>query len=611
MLHYFADIGSEAEQRDIRYVLALLMVRRRIFRLEETQVEETGVETMVLYCPRNETEYHVEVVNVSRPRADEIQSLLTQLLVGRWWQMKWELNLSELPRCHLLRCVLWLALPSIISGCMFSREASNPAPIAFTAPPTAAQIVETVNANSQRVQQLHASDVRLTVPGQLVSLRATLDFERERRFRLSGRTGRTGAELDLGSNDEMFWLWVRQMQPPTVFYGRHDQYFQSAAQEILPMPPHWIVEALGVVYLDPGGVHEGPYASPTPGRVQIRTHKPTPRGSLLHVLEIDQRHGFVLQQQIYGPNQELLASATAADFRYDPLQNVSLPHEVRVDLPPADMSFSLQVSAYVLNQSHADPLTLWSMPELPSHAYRDIANPADMQGISLTSPLAQGRAAPGFLSASAVTTSQVGTHSPGCLAPFVILCGYSVSSPPPERNRIMARIDRKYGPFRPRNRSRARVKIPSCATDMTYPFYIAVRNEEQDHVNSPACQSPGVDNWNWVGQRAVTKLHSSALKDNVLNGKPVPAPDHVARMQQRVDRVTSAYEQWKSGADSSFPELEFEALDSALSQLPELGPDEQTLARAERGTPAGVVSCRQNEPGKVPGTFLAANETVG
>ena len=84
MLHYFAELQDQADrpdQADVRYVLTLLMIRRRIFRLEETETDDEGHETMILFCPRNETEYRVDVTTVSRDRAKEIQGLMAQLLV--------------------------------------------------------------------------------------------------------------------------------------------------------------------------------------------------------------------------------------------------------------------------------------------------------------------------------------------------------------------------------------------------------------------------------------------------------------------------------------------------------------------------------------------------
>lgn len=273
-------------------------------------------------------------------------------------------------------CVMLLA-----TGCTLNRAALNAPPVAFQQQPTLLQVVEQVNGNSSRVQQLHSEDVRLSIEGLPISLTANLDYDRPSRFRLSGETFR-GRELDLGCNDQEYWFWGRDNKPPTVFHGRQDQFFQSAAQQFLPMPPYWLAEALGVVYLDPNHEHTGPFASETPGLLQIQSYIPTPGGNLLRKLEIDQRRGLVMQQRIYDSNNQLLAAAQAKDFHYDALQSVSLPHRIAVQLPPAGLSFDFEVDRYTINQGATDP-NLWTKPEIPNHRYRDLANPADMQGISL------------------------------------------------------------------------------------------------------------------------------------------------------------------------------------------------------------------------------------
>ena len=80
ILHYFEQLEGDTEKADMRYVLALLMIRRRIVRLEETEADEQDGDTLVLYCPRNEREYRVTTATPSESRVDEIQNELAELL---------------------------------------------------------------------------------------------------------------------------------------------------------------------------------------------------------------------------------------------------------------------------------------------------------------------------------------------------------------------------------------------------------------------------------------------------------------------------------------------------------------------------------------------------
>ncbi len=81
ILSYFSELEARADKADLRYVLALLMIRRRILRLEETECDANGEEKLVLYCSRNETEYKAQVrIPGTSERILEIQRELSQLL---------------------------------------------------------------------------------------------------------------------------------------------------------------------------------------------------------------------------------------------------------------------------------------------------------------------------------------------------------------------------------------------------------------------------------------------------------------------------------------------------------------------------------------------------
>ena len=80
MLQFFEQLEARADKQDMRYVLALLLVRRRVMRQEETEEDEQGREIMVLYCPRREATYRIPAVVPQESRVAEIQEELAELL---------------------------------------------------------------------------------------------------------------------------------------------------------------------------------------------------------------------------------------------------------------------------------------------------------------------------------------------------------------------------------------------------------------------------------------------------------------------------------------------------------------------------------------------------
>lgn len=258
---------------------------------------------------------------------------------------------------------------------------------------TREQIVAAVNQNSAKVRTITATGATITVPDTLglPLLSGNIAAERPGRFRLTAGTAVTGQEIDLGSNDEMFWLWVRRNQPPGVYFCRHAQFATSNIRQMMPVEPSWLLAALGIVDIDPGSVVEGPLPSPRGGgTVELRSTLPSASGTLQRVMVIDARRAWVLEQHIYDPTgRNLLASAVAESHRYYPLEQVSLPDVVSIRLPPANMALRISLGAVQINQLSADPAQLWSMPKFDGYQQFDLG------GAALGTPLpGQGPATP-------------------------------------------------------------------------------------------------------------------------------------------------------------------------------------------------------------------------
>ena len=83
MLHLFEELQSQPDRWDMRYVLALLLVRRRVLRSEDEELDAEGRQVMVLYCPRRETTYRATVVMPDAERIQAIQDELATLLFSR------------------------------------------------------------------------------------------------------------------------------------------------------------------------------------------------------------------------------------------------------------------------------------------------------------------------------------------------------------------------------------------------------------------------------------------------------------------------------------------------------------------------------------------------
>jgi hypothetical protein len=80
MLDYFERLGEDPSATDARYVLALLLVRRRVLRLESTEQTPGGETELVLHSHRSDVQYRVTETLPTPERAAAIQEQLAALL---------------------------------------------------------------------------------------------------------------------------------------------------------------------------------------------------------------------------------------------------------------------------------------------------------------------------------------------------------------------------------------------------------------------------------------------------------------------------------------------------------------------------------------------------
>ena len=321
------------------------------------------------------------------------------------------------------------------------RQYAQPLPRALPQAPSLQQVIDVVNDNSGRVQSLYCTRGTVSTPG-FPSLRLSLAFQRVKNFRLRAETGITGAEVDLGSNENEFWFWMRRAQPAVVYYCRHDRYATSAARQVIPVEPEWIVAALGVVTFDPAWQHQGPFPVGS-GRVEIRSTQPASMSPdpVTRITVVDESRGIVLEQHLYNQSGQRLATAVLSKHQRDNASGVTLPRHIEITWPPTQFELHLDLTDLQINRLDASPQQLFTRPEYPGYKDVDLADvnlppnllPAVNPSGGPTPPLQAPQGAPaamrGYGSPSASYASPSTGYSPpqtGYAAPPA-----SYTAPPP------------------------------------------------------------------------------------------------------------------------------------------------------------------------------------
>lgn len=283
-----------------------------------------------------------------------------------------------------------LLLCLCLSGCSLLQkigQRKDPAPSSPPPQPTLEQLLSSVNQSSQMIQNFTTTNASISIPGMMVPLHSRLTFERPKRLRIQGAVSSLGSqEFDFGSNDERFWLWMRR-NAGEMWHCRHDQYHMSPLRAAIPIDPDWLIEALGIVEFKPTDQHFGPTRLGD-GNWEIVSHCQTPSGQYIKRTVIDAKTGWVIQQELYTPQNQLvaMAAAKAKDLQYDRVTGIHYMKRVEVQCQGMDGKMTIDLGSPTFNTSAPfDPL-MFVMPVYEGYRAVDLCGPEVLQRSGVMMP---------------------------------------------------------------------------------------------------------------------------------------------------------------------------------------------------------------------------------
>ena len=260
------------------------------------------------------------------------------------------------------------------TGCQWLGAMCGPPPVrVLPQAPTLEQVVEVVNRNNAAINSFSTTEARLSGPMLPMSLKANVAYQKPGLLRIRADSV-MGAELDLGSNQDLFWFWVRRNEPQALYFCRHDQFASSQAAGAVPIDPKTLIEIIGTAELDPTLTHDGPKLLPG-DRLGIRTVRQSPEGPTTKLTVIDGISGWVVEQHIYDASGQLVASSFLSEHRRDPLSGLVMPRVVKLNFPATRTSLRLDLGNVSINQPAGNPAELWSLPHYEGAATVDLSSP--------------------------------------------------------------------------------------------------------------------------------------------------------------------------------------------------------------------------------------------
>ncbi len=258
--------------------------------------------------------------------------------------------------------------------------------------PTQVELLEMQKIRAQLAKQLQAS-VTVKMTGA-PKIKGTIQVEFPDRLRLkAGFLGLSELGVDVGSNEELFWIWMKAStseQPEVMYYAGHGDYDRSAMRLSIPLDPKWLLDGLGLSQFSAQDRHLGPF-SRADGKIELMTEKQSSAGVQRVVTLFDSKSFVILQQALYNSEDQLVAYMNSADHQsFDTNdRSIQVPRKIEIFMVQGDgetAGISIQLGRISLEPLYGDPQKMWSLPRANGVAKVNLASELSMPPPQLNAP---------------------------------------------------------------------------------------------------------------------------------------------------------------------------------------------------------------------------------
>ena len=159
-----------------------------------------------------------------------------------------------------------------------------------------------------------------------------------------------------------------------MWYCRHDLYPVSPVRAAIPIDPDWLAEALGIVEFKPTDQHFGPTRL-ADGNWEIISHCQTPSGQYTKRTVIDSKVGWVMRQELYTPQNELIALAESSDWQLDRGTNICFARRIAVQCQGMEGKMMIDLGSPTFNSSIPLVASMFVMPVFEGYRAVDLSSP--------------------------------------------------------------------------------------------------------------------------------------------------------------------------------------------------------------------------------------------
>jgi hypothetical protein len=213
-------------------------------------------------------------------------------------------------------------------------------------------LIKKINERNEAIRNFSVDSMPIKFQQNKISLRVNgqLALQKDKHFRLIISHKLSGKELDIGSNENIFWFWSRRMKPPVYNFASYDNLSKTMLRSTLN--PNWFMEAL-----DFGKLSFNSKAYKYNDNLMLSEERNAINGEqLTSIILIDPKKEVVLGKYLYDSKNRMLASCEYSDFANQ------IPNKINICWHEENIKMIWDLSKIKINQN-INP-GIWEMPNV-------------------------------------------------------------------------------------------------------------------------------------------------------------------------------------------------------------------------------------------------------
>lgn len=171
-------------------------------------------------------------------------------------------------------------------------------------------LIRQINARNEKIHSLYVKEVSIKVKHRItVHATGEMAMERIKKFRLIVTHRLTGKEMDVGSNDTIFWFWSKRMDPPDLHYAKHEDLGKAMLKRALN--PSWMLESLNMGGIKTENIEIGKFKNFW-AVFQPRTSATGEKVTVVTLIE--PTRPAIAGRYLYGADEKMIASAEIQEY---------------------------------------------------------------------------------------------------------------------------------------------------------------------------------------------------------------------------------------------------------------------------------------------------------